>query len=145
MENGEGTDSTKITAVQQWPVPQNLNQLCGFLGLTGYYKRFICNYGLLSQPLTALLEKDAFCWNQGATVAFMTLKAALSSTPILTLPDFAESSGIETDASNLGIGAVLIQQGHPVAFISKALSSICHSTPTYGRELYAILFAVKKW
>lgn len=79
------------------------------------------NYAIISKPLTCLLKKGEFVWNQEATQSLETLKKALSSAPVLTLPDFSKSFVIETDASNNGIGAVLMQDNHPIAFLSKAL------------------------
>lgn len=144
-EEGVERDPSKVEAVQKRPIPQNIKNLCGFLGLTGYYRRFIRNYGLVCQPLTALLKNNSFQWTTQATVAFGQLKHALSLAPVLALPNFSLPFEIETDASGVGIGAVLLQQGHPIAYISKALSQTRRSGSAYERELYAILFAVKKW
>lgn len=142
---GVQTDPKKVSAVQQWPYPTTLKQLRGFLGLAGYYRRFIKSFGELARPLTDLTKKNAFHWSEEAAIAFDKLKAALTSAPVLALPDFSREFVIETDASSKGMGAVLMQNGHPLAFISKALSIKQQALSVYEKELLAILMAVKHW
>lgn len=121
--NGVATDKGKISAVNQWPTPTNLKILSGFLGLTGYYRKYVKHYGILAQPLTQLLKKGViFLWGPAQKIAFQQLKHAMTTTPVLALPNFQQTFILETDASNTGIGAVLLQGGHPVAYLSKALS-----------------------
>ncbi|XP_076908279.1 uncharacterized protein LOC143565074 [Bidens hawaiensis] len=123
--SGQGVqmDPKKIIAIQQWPVPTNLKHLKGFLGLAGYYIRFIKSFGVIARPLNDLMKKDNFSWTKDAATAFELLKAALVSAPVLALPDFSKPFVVETDASSKGLGAVLMQHNHPIAFISKALST----------------------
>ncbi|GJS74590.1 putative mitochondrial protein [Tanacetum coccineum] len=142
---GVVTDPTKIEAMVNWPVPQTVKQLRGFLGLTGYYRRFIRHYAILSKPLTRLLKKNAFEWDESAQIAFTELKQAMTQTPVLALPNFQKTFTVETDASGLGIGAVLQQEGHPIAYLSKTLSSKHQSLSTYEKEFLAVLLAVDKW
>ncbi|XP_059281040.1 uncharacterized mitochondrial protein AtMg00860-like [Lycium ferocissimum] len=92
-------DQHKLDVVSQWPEPKTLKGLRGFLGLTGYYRRFIQGYGVIARPLHDLLKKGSFHWNQEATIAFEKLKKALTSAPVLTLPDFSKEFTVETDAS----------------------------------------------
>jgi hypothetical protein len=128
-----------------WTRPTNISELRGFLGLTGYYRKFVRNYGILACPLTSLLRKGQFCWNDDAEAAFEALKTAMTSTPTLAMPNFAEVFVIESDASGDGIGAVLTQQGRPIAFMSRALGLSKHAWSTYAREMLAIVVVVQLW
>ncbi|GJX58361.1 retrotransposon-related protein [Tanacetum coccineum] len=144
---GEGvaTDPSKIEAIKNWPVPSNLKQLRGFLGLTGYYRRFIKRYAMVSQPLTALLKKNSFQWSNVAEVAFEHLKRAMMEASVLRLPDFDQEFVVETDASGTGIGAVLCQNGHPLAYLSKTLAIKHQALSTYEKEFMAVVAALEKW
>eukprot|EP00253_Pinus_taeda_P035116 PITA_35116 len=108
---GVKVDPKNIQAMQDWPQPKTLKSLRGFLGLTGYYRKFVHNYGRIAKPLTQLLKKKSFFWNEDAQQAFTTLKNAMCSTSVLALLDFTESFVIECDASGTSIGAVLMQEG----------------------------------
>ena len=128
-----------------WPVPSNLKQLRGFLGLTGYYRRFIAGFASIAAPLTDLLRRDAFLWGPKAELAFAQLKEAMTHAPVLRLPDFTRDFVIETDASHYGIGAVLMQDNHPISFFSKKIGPKLQASSTYIKELHAITEAVRKW
>ena len=102
--------------------PIDIIALRGFLGLTGYYKKFVKNYGLINKPLTEQLKKDGFKWHQRVKEAFEQLKKAMSKVPMLGLLDFGKPFTLEMDVSNVGVGAILSQGGKPLAFLRQALS-----------------------
>lgn len=127
---GIQVDPSKIEVVQSWPVPHNIKGLRGFLGLVGHYKRFIKNFAQVAAPLTNLLKKRAFQSTHEAQIAFENLKIVLTKTPLLTLPDFSKEFVVETDASRVGIRAVLSQGRRIIAFFSQKLSSRLQATST---------------
>ena len=138
-------DERKIAAMVSWPKPRNITELRGFLGLTGYYRKFVCGYGLLARPLTNLLKKGQFRWNTEAVAAFEHLKLAMTQTPVLSMPNFTDVFVIETDASGDGIGAVLQQNGKPIAYMSRALGITKKTWSTYAKEMLAVVEAVRFW
>ena len=144
-KDGVQADPTKIEAMLNWPFPTSLKSLRGFLGLTGYYRKFIKGYGLIAAPLTALLKKNSFKWTESAKRAFQDLKHAVTSPPVLALPDFSIPFTIQCDASGIGVGAVLMQQGRPLAYMSQAIHGKALQLSTYEKELMALVLAVKKW
>lgn len=143
--DGVAVDPIKIRAMQDWPTPTTLKSLRGFLGLTGYYMRYVQGYGKICAPLTQLLKKDAFGWNEEAERAFQTLKATMVTTPMLVFPDYNKTFILECDASGIGMGVVLMQEGHPIVFIGKAVAPKHLGLSTYEKELMAVVYAVKKW
>ncbi|KAH0746266.1 hypothetical protein KY285_007923 [Solanum tuberosum] len=115
-----------------WPIPINVKELRGFLGLTSYYRRFVKGYGMMARPLTELTKKNAFQWSNSAENAFQLLKQALTTV-------------MECDASSEGIGAILLQDDHPIAYFSKGLSFSSRLKSTYDRKLLALVLALQKW
>ena len=143
---GVATDPSKVQSISDWPVPKDLKQLRSFLGLAGYYRKFVRHFAILTRPLTDLLKKGVyFVWTANHDTAFSALKQALMTAPVLALPDFSKPFSIQTDASELGVGAVLLQEGHPLAFVSKALGPRTRGLSTYKKEYLAVLVAVEQW
>ncbi|PNX94272.1 retrotransposon-related protein [Trifolium pratense] len=145
--SGEGVavDPEKVVSVTKWPKPKNVKGVRGFLGLTGYYRKFIKDYGKIARPLTELTKKDAFVWNEEAEQAFEKLKKSLTTTPVLALPNFNQEFIIECDASGEGIGAILMQEKRPVAYFSKALGVRNLTKSAYEKELMAVVLAIQHW
>ena len=120
-KNGVHVDPEKIKAIQEWPTPQNV----GHSILTSFYRRFMPNFSSLASPLNELVKKDTpFYWTEKHEQAFKRLKAQLTNAPILALPNFANTFELECDASGVGIGAVLLQGGHPIAYFSEKLHGV---------------------
>ncbi|KAL8096190.1 hypothetical protein AgCh_037224 [Apium graveolens] len=142
---GVKTDPNKLVAISSWPVPASIKELRSFLGLAGYYRKFVHQYSVISKPLTDQLKKGAFSWNENSHTAFEALKHALISSPVLVVPDFSKEFVVETDASRDGIGAVLMQEKHLIAFISKTLGPKWQKLSVYEKELLTLVFAVQKW
>jgi len=115
---GVSTDPAKIVAVQNWPMPATLKQLRGFLDLACYYRRFVRNCGTMARALTEMLKKDKFQWTPAAKIVFQQLKESLTSALVLAMPDFTQIFVIEVYASGQGIGAMLMQQHHPMPLLA---------------------------
>lgn len=135
-------DPTKVSSILRWPPPKNVKGVRGFLGLTGYYRRFIADYGKIAKPLTELTKKDGFLWSHESNVAFEELKKATTTTPVLMYPDFSIPFEIECDASGRGVGAVLMLLRRPIAYFSEAFFGANLSKSTYEKELMAVDLAV---
>lgn len=145
--SGEGVavDPEKVRCILEWPEPKNVKGVRGFLGLTGYYRKFIKDYGKVAKPLTELTKKDNFSWNQDAVKAFNEMKKIMTSPPVLVLPNFSLPFEVECDAAGRGIGAVLMQLRQPVAFFRKALSDGNLAKSVYEKELMALVLCIQHW
>lgn len=142
---GVATDPKSIEAVRSWPVPENTKDVRKFLGLARYYHKFVKISGLISRILTYLLKKnELFVWTQDHQHTFESLKQALLTAPVMALPNFERPFVVETDASERGLGAVLMQDQHPIAYLSRALGPRLPGLSTYEKESLAILLAVDK-
>jgi hypothetical protein len=142
---GVAVDPEKIKCVLDWPEPKTVKGVRGFLGLTGYYRKFVKDYGKIAKPLTELTKKDNFSWGPSARDAFNKLKKIMTSPPVLVLPNFSLPFEIECDAAGRGIGAVLMQQKQPIAYFSKALSDGNLSKSVYEKELMALVLCIQHW
>ncbi|GAB4814481.1 hypothetical protein N2152v2_001527 [Parachlorella kessleri] len=149
--NGVSMEDSKVTAILQWPACKDASEVLSFLGLAGYYRQYIAGFARISAPLSDLLKKDQpFSWGQEQQSAFDELKAAVTSAPVLALPDPAKPFILTADASNRAIGAELSQEQpdgrvRPIAFFSRKLSKAEQNYPTHERELLALIAAMKNW
>ena len=142
---GVSMDEEKVKAMREWPKPKILTQLRGFLGLCSYYKRFVKNFSKLASPLTNLTKKGNFEWNEATQEAFEELKERMSSCLVLAVPDFTQPFELQCDASGEGIGVVLMQKKHPIAFESRKLSKTERHYSIYDKEMLAIMHALAKF
>jgi hypothetical protein len=149
--DGVAVQQHKVDAVAEWPQPQSVSDVRRYLGLTGYYRRFVQGYAAITAPLSDLTRKDTpFVWGQREEAAFVRLKAALASAPVLATPDNAKPYTLHTDASGYAVGATLSQRNaegvlQPVAFLSKKMNGAQRNYPVHEWELLAIVEALKAW
>jgi hypothetical protein len=122
-----------------------LKKLRGFLGLTGYYHKFVNDYGQITTPLMKLLKKESFSWTKEETKYFEKRKEDMYTTLVLATPDFTKKIIMESDASGHGIGAILMQKGMPLSFESNQLKGKNLFRPIYEKEMLSILHAGQKW
>ena len=147
-------DKEKLQGVQDWPTPTTIKQVRGFLGLAGYYRRFIQDFATMAAPLHNLTQHDKIKtkehWDESCTTAFEAIKAAMTSAPVLALPDITKPFVVYTDASEIAIGAVLLQQGddealRPVAYLSRKHPDVVTRYAVWEQELYALVTALREW
>ena len=147
-ENGILPDPSKLEAVRNFPTPRKVKDVQSFIGLAGYYRKFIENFSQIAKPLTKLTKKtEIFEWKNEQQIAFENLKEKLMTAPVLKYPDFNEEFNVTTDASDYAIGAVLSQgpvgKDRPIAYASRVLSRAEQNYNTTEKELLAIVWAVK--
>lgn len=147
-EDGVKPDPNKLRAVKEFPRPKNAKNIKQFLGLAGYYRRFIQNFSKISKPLTTLLKKETrFTWSDAQETAFTRLRDALCEEPVLQYPDFTKSFIVTTDASDTAIGGILSQgeigKDRPVAYASRLLHGAELNYSTIEKECLAIVFSVE--
>ena len=150
-KDGIKTSAGHVRAIQEWPTPSSQKEIQQFLGLAQFYQQYVDNFAAIALPLTNLLANDMeFLWTQDQDQAFMDLKAALCSAPVLRIFDPTLRTTVETDASGFAMGAVLFQTdehgiSRPVAFTSKKLSPAERNYPTHEQELLAVIHALRTW
>ncbi|GAU51141.1 hypothetical protein TSUD_240800 [Trifolium subterraneum] len=145
-QGGVSIDPSKVEAVLNWERPRTVSEIRSFLGLAGYYRRFILGFSEIALPLTRLTRKGAaFVWDELCENSFNLLKQKLTSAPVLVIPDPDKMYVVYCDASNKGLGCVLMQDGAVVAYASRQLKPHEENYPTHDLELAAIIFALKIW
>lgn len=150
-ESGVRVDPDKVKAIQQTPRPRNQAELRSFLGIAGYYRRFIRSFANMSAPLHAMTsKKNGFAWTEEMETAIENLKIALTSPPVLAFPDFESSFLVETDASSVVVGAVISQKKedgrvHSLQYSSRTMNSAERKYSACEREALAAVFALKKY
>ncbi|GJR78559.1 putative reverse transcriptase domain-containing protein [Tanacetum coccineum] len=144
--SGVHVDPAKIEAIKNWAAPTTPTEVRQFLGLAGYYRRFIKEFSLISKPLTKLTQKNKpYVWGDDEEEAFQTLKLKLCSAPILSLPEGSEDFVVYCDASLKGFGAVLMQREKVIAYASRQLRKNEENYTTHDLELGAVVFALRLW
>nr|AAL78107.1 Putative polyprotein [Oryza sativa]AAM47295.1 Putative polyprotein [Oryza sativa Japonica Group]AAP52470.1 retrotransposon protein, putative, Ty3-gypsy subclass [Oryza sativa Japonica Group] len=143
---GVAVDPSNVESVTKWTPPKTVSQIRSFLGLAGYYRRFIENFSRIARPMTQLLKKDEkFKWTAECDKSFEELKKKLVSAPVLILPDQMKDFQVYCDASRHGLGCVLMQEGRVVAYASRQLRPHEGNYPTHDLELAAVVHALKIW
>jgi hypothetical protein len=143
---GISVDPSKVQEVMDWKPPTLVHQIRSFLGLTGYYRRFIPDFSKIAKPMTERLKKGVkFSWDQQCKDAFHTLRAHLTTAPVLAQPDVSKPFNIYCDASGIRLGCVLMQDNRGIAYTSRALRTHEQNYPTHDPELAAVIHALKIW
>jgi hypothetical protein len=139
-------DPAKVKEIMEWRVPTTVTKIRSFLGLAGYYRRFIEGFSKIAKPMTSLLEKGReFKWDEKCQESFDQLKERLMSPPVLIMPDLQKGFDIYCDACGQGLGCVLMQEGHVIAYASRQLRKHELNYPTHDLELAAVVHALKIW
>ena len=146
---GMEPDPDKVRAVQEWPIPRSITDVRQFLGLASYYRRYIQHFSHIAAPLHALTQKNAaFKWTEDCQRSFATLKNNLLQPPILSYPQFqstAKQFVVYTDASDVGLGAVLEQNNCVIAYASRTLTKSERNYSVIQKECLAIVYATKQF
>jgi hypothetical protein len=137
----------KVKEIVVWSIPTKVTEIRSFLGLAGYYQRFIEGFSKIAKPMTSLLEKRReFKWgDEKCQESFDQLKKRLMSPPVLVMPDLQKGFDIYCDACGQGLGCVLMQEGHVITYASRQLRKHELNYPTYDLELAALVHALKIW
>ncbi|GJY37763.1 putative reverse transcriptase domain-containing protein, partial [Tanacetum coccineum] len=144
--DGIHVDPSKVESVKNWKTPESSTEIRSFLGLAGYYRRFIENFSKIAKPLTLLTQKNkTYVWGDEQDEAFRILKEKLCNAPVLALPDGQDDFVIYYDASKQGFGSMLMQRGKVIAYASRQLKKHEKNYTTHDLELGAVVFALKIW
>jgi len=143
-KDGIVVDPTKVQEVMDWQPPTFVHEIQSFLGLAGYYRRFILDFSWIAKPMMELLKKGVkFVWSDKCEEAFHTLRKHLTSAPVLAQPDNTKPYDVYCDASGTGLGCVLMQENRVIAYASRALRPHEQNYPTHDLELAAVIHALK--
>src|SRR5947207_2309311 len=143
---GVAVDPSKVQDVLKWKSPTSVTEIWSFLGLAGYYRRFIQGFSKIAKPMTKLLQKEAkFIWTSDCEAAFQKLKTLLTTAPVLTQPDITKSFDVYCDASGTGLGCVLMQEGKVISYASRQWRKHEEHYATHDLELAAVVHALKIW
>jgi hypothetical protein len=143
---GVSVDLSKVKDVLNWMPPTTASEIWSFLGLAGYYRRFIKDFSKIAKTMMKLLEKNkAFEWTVECQASFEELRKQLTSAPVLVLPDLTKKFDIYCDASRQGLGCVLMQEGQIVCYASRHLWKHEENYPTHDFELATVVHALKIW
>ncbi|WVZ89505.1 LOW QUALITY PROTEIN: hypothetical protein U9M48_035898 [Paspalum notatum var. saurae] len=135
-EKGVAVDPSKVEDVLNWKQPETVTEIRSFLGLAGYYRRFIKDFSKTAKPMTSLMKKNAkYLWSSNCEEAFQTLKKLLTSAPVLAQPDVTKPFDVYCDASGNGLGRVLMREGRVIAYASRQLRKHEANYPTHDLEL----------
>ncbi|WVZ76604.1 hypothetical protein U9M48_024568 [Paspalum notatum var. saurae] len=145
-EEGVAVDPSKVEDVLNWKQPETVTEIRSFLGLAGYYRRFIKDFSKTAKPMTSLTKENAkYLWDPKCEQAFTSLKKSLTSTPVLAQPDITKPFDVYCDASGNGLGCVLMQEGRVMAYVSRQLRKHEANYATHDLELAAVVHALKIW
>jgi hypothetical protein len=145
-QDGVSVDPEKVQEVMNWKPPTTVQQIRSFLGLAGYYRRFIPDFSRIDKPMTELLKKGVkYEWSQKCEDAFHTLRQHLTTAPALAQPNNTKPFEVYCDASGTGLGCVLMQDNKVIAYASRALRPHEQNYPTHDLELAAVVHALKIW
>ena len=143
---GISVDPQKIEAIVDWRPPTNVTEVRSFLGLAGYYRKFVEGFSKIATPLIKLTRKEEkFIWSEACQNSFDELKQRLTTAPVLTLPSGSEGFTVYCDASKQGLGCVLMQHDRMIAYASRQLKKHEVNYPTHDLELVAVVFALRIW
>jgi hypothetical protein len=148
MVSSEGIsmDLSKVQEVLDWKLPRTVHQVQSFLGMAGYYRRFILNFSKIAKPITDLLKKgENFVWNAECDEAFRSLKKLLTTSPVLAQLDVTKFFDVYHDTSGTGLGYVLIKECRVIAYSSCQLRPHEEQYPTHDHELDAVVHALRTW
>ena len=145
-QHGITVDPKNVASIVQWQRLTSVTKVRSFLGLAGYYRRFVQDFSTNAKPMTRLTEKGVpFIWTHECEHSFQTLKDKLVNAPILVLPESGKRFTVYTNASRIGLGCVLLQEGKVIAYASRQLKKLERNYPTHDLELAAVVFALKSW